>query len=446
MQDGIIRSIRQTFDIRYTYPVIFTSGVFRNGNPVLRNVIAESGVKHPKILVIVDSGVAKPRADLQDAIEAFIKTDAVLPDLAAPVCILQGGEECKNDSAHINLIHELINKARLCRHSLILAIGGGAMLDAAGYAAATAHRGIGLIRMPTTTLSQNYAGIGLKNAVNLFGRKNFIGTFAPPQAVINDFDFLSTLPEKEMRAGIAEAIKISLIKDRPFFDFLYAARYSLAQCNPDSLRKMIIRCAQLHLAHTIREGDPYETGLARPLDFGHWSAHKLEELTNGALGHGDAVAVGIALDSVYSWRRGMLSIEELVKILSVLADCGFDLYHPALAGMDVARAFSDFQEHLGGDLTIPLICGIGNGIEVNSIDLSVYSECIADLAASKGDQDEINQAPQDRQRNIRYEFSERTGQESLMLCHSGTDPAAAHSRAAQACHTIIDIAGTKITI
>jgi len=155
-----------------------------------------------------------------------------------------------------------------------------AVIDAVGYAAATAHRGIRLIRMPTTVLGQNDAGVGVKNAINWLGRKNFVGTFVPPHAVVNDFEFIESLPNRDKTAGIAEAIKVSLISDKTFFYYLNANRKNLRELRQDVVEKMIVKCAELHLRHIRSSGDPFERGSARPLDFGHWTAHKLEELTN----------------------------------------------------------------------------------------------------------------------------------------------------------------------
>src|SRR5204862_561409 len=130
------------------------------------------------------------------------------------------GERVKNKHDWVLRVHHAIERAGLCRHSFLAAVGGGAVLDMAGLAAATAHRGIRHIRIPTTVLSQNDSGIGVKNGVNAFGKKNFLGTFAPPFAVINDSGFLTTLDDRDWRSGIAEAIKVALIKDAPFFNFI----------------------------------------------------------------------------------------------------------------------------------------------------------------------------------------------------------------------------------
>lgn len=376
-----MKKIQQSFKVSYSFPVIFTHNVFDIHNHVLMQVLGGAGQRRSRILSIIDSSVFNSTPDLMEKIEKYSSHYSdVIEFVASPVTI-KGGEICKNDLSEVDRVRTLIDKHHLCRHSFVLAIGGGAVLDAAGYAAATAHRGIRIIRMPTTTLSQNDAGVGVKNSVNAFGRKNFLGTFAPPFAIINDFDFLKTLPERQKRSGIAEAVKVALIKDRGFFDFLFNERRKLAAFVPEVMEKMIIRCAELHIEHIRMSGDPFEQGSSRPLDFGHWSAHKIEELTGGEIQHGEAVAIGIALDSLYSHLTGLISEMDLYKILLTLKDIGFELYHWSLSWIDINKALQEFQEHLGGDLCIPLLNGLGDRIDIHEIDTDLLKKCVNILAA-----------------------------------------------------------------
>ena len=139
------------------------------------------------------------------------------------------------------------------------------------------------------------------------------------------------------------------------------------------------------MEHIGSQGDPFELGSARPLDFGHWSAHKLEEMTGGALNHGEAVAVGIALDTVYSHQTGMLQQPETVEeILATLEDLGLEIFHPALEQLDIMAALGEFQEHLGGELTITLLTGLGTKKEVHAIDADLMRRCIDLLAERQG--------------------------------------------------------------
>jgi 3-dehydroquinate synthase len=149
------------------------------------------------------------------------------------------------------------------------------------------------------------------------------------------------------------------------------------------MEHMICRCAELHLKHIAEGGDPFEMGSARPLDFGHWTAHRLEELTGGELRHGEAVAIGVALDSIYAHKIGLLSEFELARILATLEGIGFALYNWALRWMNIHDALEAFREHLGGELHITLPDGIGGKVEVNSIDEKLVAECITALSQRK---------------------------------------------------------------
>jgi 3-dehydroquinate synthase len=261
------------------------------------------------------------------------------------------------------------------RHSYIVAIGGGAVLDMVGFAAAISHRGIRLVRVPTTVLSQNDSGVGVKNSINYFGKKNYLGTFTTPVAVLNDFNFLKTLDDRDWRAGIAEALKVALIKDLSFFEWLEKEALALSKRELEPMKAQIIRCAQMHMDH-IAGKDPFEFGSSRPLDFGHWAAHKLEHLSQYRIRHGEAVAIGIALDSCYSYLLGWISKEDLDRVFGVIRTLGFSLYEPELSGENLIKGLREFQEHLGGQLTIMLLEKLGKGVEVHEMDENLIQSAI----------------------------------------------------------------------
>jgi 3-dehydroquinate synthase len=258
-------------------------------------------------------------------------------------------------------------------------VGGGATLDMAGYAAATSHRGIRLIRLPSTVLAQNDSGLGVKTSVNRFDKKNFLGTFTPPFAVIDDFELLESLSDRDWRSGAAEAVKVALIKDSEFFRWIEENAALVAKRNSSAMEHLIYRCAQLHLRH-IAGSDPFETGSSRPLDFGHWAAHKLEQLTNYNLRHGEAVAIGMALDVTYSHLMGMLSEDSWDRILRTLLDLGLPVYAPELETGDLFAGLTEFREHLGGELTILLLRDIGQPVEVHKITAEKMKESVAVLS------------------------------------------------------------------
>ncbi|OYE06197.1 3-dehydroquinate synthase [Nostoc sp. 'Peltigera membranacea cyanobiont' 232] len=380
------RLIHQRVSVTFNYEVYFTQNLFELKNPTLAQVITGDGETKPKKLVaVVDAGILKSQPELVKQLVAYTKFYGEVLAIAAEPMIISGGEAAKNDRTLVEQIQQLIETAGLCRHSYVLAIGGGAVLDLVGYAAATAHRGIRLIRVPTTVLGQNDSGIGVKNGINAFGKKNFLGTFAPPYAVINDSAFLTTLDDRDWRSGIAEAVKVALIKDANFFDFIHSHSKALGRRDMAPMQQLIYRCAQLHLEHIANSGDPFEMGSSRPLDFGHWAAHKLEHLTNYRLRHGEAVAIGIALDSTYSYLIGLLDCSEWQRILNTLSALGFTLYVPELAEKlsqvehpdCLFRGLTEFREHLGGELTLTLLKSIGKAIEVHEVNLLVYRQAIS---------------------------------------------------------------------
>ena len=381
-----LQPIHQRVSVTFNYEVYFTQNLFDLKNPTLAQVITADGETKPKkVVAIVDAGILQHHPELVKQLVAYTKFYAEVLAIAAEPMIISGGEAAKNDRTLVDQIHQQIEAAGLCRHSYVLAIGGGAVLDLVGYAAATAHRGIRLIRIPTTVLAQNDSGVGVKNGINAFGKKNFLGTFAPPYAVINDSAFLTTLDDRDWRSGIAEAIKVALIKDASFFYFIHLHSAALVQRDMDTMQQVIYRCAQLHLEHIANSGDPFEMGSSRPLDFGHWAAHKLEHLTNYRLRHGEAVAIGIALDSTYSYLVGLLDCSEWRRILSTLSALGFTLYVPEmvekLSQLEhpdcLFRGLTEFREHLGGELTLMLLQRIGKGIEVHEVDLFLYRQAIS---------------------------------------------------------------------
>ncbi|ACC79988.1 3-dehydroquinate synthase [Nostoc punctiforme] len=380
------RLIHQRVSVSFNYEVYFTQNLFELKNPTLAQVIsADEETKPKKVVAVIDAGILKYQPELVKQLVAYTKFYGEVLAIAAEPMIISGGEAAKNDRTLVEQIQQLIETAGLCRHSYVLAIGGGAVLDLVGYAAATAHRGIRLIRVPTTVLAQNDSGVGVKNGINAFGKKNFLGTFAPPYAVINDSAFLTTLDDRDWRSGIAEAVKVALIKDANFFDFIHSHSKALGRRDMDAMQQVIYRCAQLHLEHIANSGDPFEMGSSRPLDFGHWAAHKLEHLTNYRLRHGEAVAIGIALDSTYSYLAGLLDCSEWQRILNTLSALGFTLYVPELAQKlsqqehpdCLFRGLTEFREHLGGELTLTLLKNIGKAIEVHEVNLLLYRQAIS---------------------------------------------------------------------
>ncbi|MGB6150418.1 MAG: 3-dehydroquinate synthase [Pricia sp.] len=375
----MFKPIKQEFQVAYRYTLHSTNNVFGLDNPLFNQIIY--GYKpngRVKLLFVIDDGVALAHSKLINDIGAYCKKYGDQLVLTRSI-VVKGGEQSKNSAAQVDEILKAINDNAICRHSFVVVIGGGAVIDMVGYAAAIAHRGVKLIRIPTTVLSQNDSAVGVKNSINAFGKKNFLGTFALPYAIINDSNFLATLEQRDWISGIAEALKVALIKDIAFFAYLEKNAKKLRDRDHEAMQYTIYRCAEIHMQHISQGGDPFESGSSRPLDFGHWAAHKLEFLTNYRLRHGEAVAKGIVLDVTYAHLTGLITAEELQRIVGVFETIGFDLGFPLDTDAEMTQLLNgieEFREHLGGQLTITLISEIGKKYDVHEIDNELMKKAL----------------------------------------------------------------------
>ncbi len=365
MRDSFSQSVASA----QVHRVHFTRGSLALDNPLLAEALApENRQARGKLWVVVDQGFAQVRPGLQAQVAGYAAAHReTMPEFAG-IRALPGGEGVKNDLSNMEWVLAEMNRLGLCRKSTVLVIGGGAVLDAVGFAAAVCHRGIPLVRMPTTTLSQCDSGVGVKNAVNMFGKKNFIGAFAVPKAVVNDLDFPDSQPARDFHAGLAEAVKVSLLKDAAFFGRLERHVPALAARERAACDEAVITSAKLHLEHIALGGDPFESRAARPLDFGHWSAHKLEQLTRYQVSHGEAVAMGLALDMTYGALTGLCAPELAVRVCALLAGLGLPLWHDAMGDGALLDGLEEFREHLGGELTITIPSAPGVPVNLHRVD------------------------------------------------------------------------------
>ncbi|MCE0463257.1 3-dehydroquinate synthase [Pseudomonas uvaldensis] len=373
------------FEVSYDYPVVFTDHVFDPSNPCLHRQLTAHQNKPVTVLVFADEQLLRSNPPLLEQIGAYFASHpADLRLRAAPIAV-PAGESSKDAHVLQRLYADMLHHG-LDRHCHVLALGGGAVLDAVGYACATFHRGIRLIRLPSTVLAQNDAGIGVKNGINAFGQKNLLGAFYPATAVINDFQLLTSLGRRDQIAGLAEAVKVALIKDAAFFQWMEQQADALARFDHQASRHAIRRCAELHLAHITGAGDPFERGNGRPLDYGHWAAHKLENLSQHRLRHGEAVAVGIALDGLYANILGLLSDADAERIVGLLLRLGFSLNPPELSLKDpqgrslLLLGLEEFRQHLGGELSIPMLSRIGESLDVHEIDATRMEQALRRLS------------------------------------------------------------------
>ena len=371
------------FSCKFIHRLRFTSNVFAAGNDTLSQILSEDSRSCSNIAVFVDANFAQTRPNLSRWINDYFKK--YLREISPKIHVVPGGEQIKNEPRNFQRILDVLEQSQLCRKSFVIAVGGGAVLDAVGFAAAITHRGLRLIRIATTTLSQADSAMAVKNGINAFGKKNYMGVFTTPWAIVNDESTLESLTADHWRAGFSEAIKVALLKDPLLFEYIYRNCDGIRGRNLDVSIPVIRRSARLHFDHITQNGDPFEREEARPLDFGHWSAHKLEQMSGFELSHGQAVAVGIAIDATYANFMGWLRDTDHQKILECLRGIGFKLCHRVtqqantlLGGLD------EFREHLGGRLTIPSIRGIGETFDLFEIDTNQMLAAISYLERFHG--------------------------------------------------------------
>ncbi len=368
------------FSVPYVHRLRVTEDVAGKDFASLIGVLGSGGGDGgaAKVLVVAETSVAEASQRVDRIMGKLQRSDAV--QVVAPVLLVAGGEAIKNSDDAVRRLLSAVNQHNLDRRSFVIAIGGGAMLDAVGYAAAISHRGVRLVRLPTTTLAQADSGVGVKNSINHFGKKNWVGTFAVPWAVINDASLLDTLPDREFRCGFSEAIKVALLKDRDEFDWLCQHADDIRGRRMSFATRAIGRACTLHLRHITEGGDPFEMLEARPLDFGHWSAHKLEPLSNYEVRHGEAVAIGVAIDCLYSSIKFGFPEEDAMKVCTGLSRLGMPLWHKEVHPVDrLMHGLEEFRQHLGGRLTITMLRGVADPIQVHEIDFAAMNAAIERL-------------------------------------------------------------------
>ncbi|MEQ9461073.1 MAG: 3-dehydroquinate synthase [Phycisphaeraceae bacterium] len=360
--------------LRLPYRLMASSSIAHDNNPLLDELLGDSS--KVRLIVFVDDGLAAAQPRFVKDLTRRLSVKAGWSGLH----LLPGGERAKNDRAVFDGLIETLAGAGLCRHSYVVVAGGGAVLDVVGFAASMVHRGVRLIRIPSTTLAQADSGVGVKNGINAYGQKNFLGTFAVPDAVVLDPTLLESLTPRDWRCGLSEVVKVALLKDADLFQ---AIERFVGDHPSDRVaaQPLWLRSAELHAQHVLNSGDPFELTSARPLDLGHWSAHQLEVMSSYRLRHGEAVSLGLALDTIISQLVGVLEPATAERIIRCLDATGLPVFDDLL--LDTGRLLEGldrFRQHLGGVLSIPLIHGVGDCRAVSSIDTPTIHEAVNLLA------------------------------------------------------------------
>ncbi|MBC7983764.1 MAG: 3-dehydroquinate synthase, partial [Candidatus Obscuribacterales bacterium] len=263
--------------------------------------------------------------------------------------------------ATVNTIFDALVAARMNRDAVILALGGGVVGDMAGFAAACYQRGIDYIQIPTTLLAQVDSSVGGKTAVDHPGGKNLIGAFHQPRAVIADTATLSTLPHRELRAGLAEVVKYGFIRDDAFLNWIEAQSKALLDRDPQALAYAIRRSCEIKAE--IVSIDEREQGLRAILNYGHTFGHAIETATGyGEWLHGEAIAAGMVLAADLSVRLGWISTDDQRRVVHIIEQLGLPVVAPKIGARRALELMGMDKKVLSGKIRLVLLKRLGEAV------------------------------------------------------------------------------------
>ncbi len=327
------------------YPILIGPGLLHSQELLAAH--AEAG----RLLVVTDDVVGPLW---------MTKLEQGLAGRAFDTCVLPGGEEQKT-LGNVALVIDALVAARLNRDGLVLALGGGVIGDVAGFAAASYQRGIAIVQLPTTLLAMVDSSVGGKTGVNHAGGKNLIGAFHQPTAVIADTDTLSTLPDRQLRAGLTEIVKAALVADAGFFAWLEVQVPNLLRRDPAALEEAIRRACAIKAAIVVE--DEREQGRRAFLNLGHTFGHAIEAGAGfGTVLHGEAVAAGLVLAAELSARTGRLTGAEALRVRELLASAGLPVDPPRLGRARMLELMAMDKKVKGGQVRLVLLDGIGRAV------------------------------------------------------------------------------------
>ncbi|MCL8013472.1 sedoheptulose 7-phosphate cyclase [Streptomyces sp. AS02] len=364
------------------YDVNIVRGLLDPANPVLARACGADGQQPTRCLVVVDDKVHTLYAERIRAyldawrVESFWK-------------VLPGDEAAKELDSAVAVTEAMTAMGLLRRTEKVVAVGGGVVLDVAGFAASLYRRGVPYVRVPTTLLGQIDAGIGVKTGVNHGTHKNRLGTYYAPETALIDPEFLATVDPRHIVNGTAEIIKMALVKDAALFELLEttfagAGPQSLAAGGP-AATEVISRA----IAGMLDELEPnlWEQVLERSVDYGHTFSPSLELRADPPLLHGEAVAVDMAICVALAHHRGLLSADDTDRALRLMHTAGLPITHPVFTTDLLEEALRDAVKHRDGFQRVPLTDGIGRVRFVNDLtreELGRAREFVRQRAAAQG--------------------------------------------------------------
>ncbi|WP_027085486.1 sedoheptulose 7-phosphate cyclase [Cohnella panacarvi] len=340
------------------YEIAMTKDIFNPENEVIKKYCNDR-----KLLVLISESINKLYID---KISNYFSTH-FHPE-KYKIITINTNEQEKNMSAVLYICNEG-KKFKLDRNSLMIGIGGGILLDIVGFAASMYKRKLEYLRIPTTLVGQIDAGIGIKTGINYEGSKNFLGSFYPPKAAINDFSLLSTLEEKEIRCGLSEIVKMAIIRDNQLFDLVEEYGAQLIQSKYRSHQSAAIEINQRAIIRMIEElrVNFYEADLERLVDFGHSFSPYIETSSNYRISHGIAVAMDMALCTEISYLMGLLSLPNRDRILKLLISLGLDVHVGNEDAEGLWDSLNDIVLHRGNHLNLVLPNDIGKAIFIKDL-------------------------------------------------------------------------------
>ena len=347
-----------------SYPITIGAGLLR------LPALLQAAVPASDVLLVSNTTVAPLYAkSVTSALEGRNVVEVILPD----------GERHKS-LATAGRVFDVLVANRLGRDAMVLALGGGVVGDIAGFAAACYQRGIGYVQMPTTLLAQVDSSVGGKTGVNHSGGKNLIGAFYQPQSVIADTDTLATLPDRELRAGLAEVIKYGCVWDPLLFDWLDHNMDKLLARDVDALTYSIARSCEIKA--TVVAKDEREQNLRAILNFGHTFGHAIEAATGyETYLHGEAVGLGMLIAADLSHRLGMIDGAIRDRVRDILVKAGLPTEAPRIGAGRALELMQMDKKVLAGTVRLVLLEKLGRAIVAADYSQAAFAATIGEYFA-----------------------------------------------------------------
>jgi len=350
-----------------------------NQNPAFRNTVSEG---NKTAFIITDQNLAELHTQkIEKSLESRgWKWETV---------VIEPGEKSKS-LAVISSLYDRLVELKADRQTIVIAVGGGVIGDAAGFVAATYVRGLPFVQVPTSLLAHVDSSVGGKVGVNHPQAKNLIGAFYQPLGVFIDTSTLETLPERDYRSGLAEVVKYGVILDAKFFQYLEQNIEGLNQRTADVLRAVVARCCELK-AEVVEQDEHERTGLRAILNYGHTFAHAFEALCGyGELMHGEAVSIGMVYASYLAEKLNLISHQETERQIQLLQALGLPVSLPEgtqLNTEDIMDRMKLDKKTVGGQLRFVLPTCLGRVEVFKEISEDLVREVLEELeqAASKDD-------------------------------------------------------------